>query len=54
VAFRSVDQTGIDYLEAIAGSGVRDLVPSLRHGEALVFGPAITAENPVAIGVSKS
>lgn len=52
IAFRSVDHTGIDYLEAIAGSGVRALVPSLGHGEALAFGPAITAENPVAIAVS--
>jgi hypothetical protein len=53
VAFRSVDHTGIDYLEAIAGDGVRTLVPNLGHAEALVFGPAITAENPVAISIAK-
>lgn len=51
IAFRSVDHTGIDYLEAIAGDVVRTLVPNLGHAEALAFGPAITAENPVAISV---
>lgn len=54
IAFRSVDHTGIDYLEAIAGDGVRTLVPNLGHAEALVFGPAITAENPVAISLRAS
>jgi len=54
IAFRSVDHTGIDYLEAIAGDGVRTLVPSLGHAEALAFGPAITAENPVAISIARA
>jgi hypothetical protein len=53
IAFRSVDHTGIDYLEAIAGEGVKTLVPNLGHAEALVFGPAITAENPVAISIER-
>jgi len=51
VAFRNVDQTGLDYLEAVGGGGVRRLLPQLRQGEALVFGPAISAEGPVAIAV---
>lgn len=51
IAFRSVDQTGLDYLEAIAGSEVRTLLPQLKQGEALVFGPAITSESPVAVTV---
>jgi hypothetical protein len=51
IAFRSVDQTGLDYLEALAGGDVRNQLPSLRQGEALVVGPAISAENPVVIKV---
>lgn len=52
IAFRSVDQTGLGYLEAIAGSEVRDILPRLDQGEALVFGPAISSDAPVAIRVS--
>jgi hypothetical protein len=51
IAFRSVDQTGLDYLEQIAGGGVRNLLPTLRQGEALVLGTAISSDRPVAIAV---
>jgi hypothetical protein len=51
IAFRNVDQTGLDYLEAIGGSGIRKLLPQLRQGEALVFGPAISADAAVAIQI---
>jgi hypothetical protein len=53
VAFRSVDQTGLDYLEAVAGSDVRGVLPQLKQGEALVFGPAISSDSPIGIVVSK-
>lgn len=49
IAFRSVDQTGLDYLDQIAGGGVRMLLPSLRQGEALILGPAVSADRPVAV-----
>jgi hypothetical protein len=51
IAFRNVDQTGLDYLEAIAGSGVRKLLPQLKQGEAIVFGPAISTDGAVAIQI---
>jgi hypothetical protein len=51
IAFRSVDQTGLDYLEQIAGGGVRHLVPALKQGEALVLGTAISSDRPVAITI---
>lgn len=54
IAFRSVDQTGLDYLEALAGNSVRSLLPQLRQGEALVFGPAISSDVAVAIRVRQS
>jgi hypothetical protein len=53
IAFRSVDQTGLDYLEAVAGSDVRNFLPQLRQGEALVFGQAISSDTPVGITVYK-
>lgn len=53
IAFRSVDQTGLDYLEAIAGSSIRNLLPQLRQGEAIVFGPAMSSDSPIGIIVPK-
>ncbi|MGH9896723.1 MAG: hypothetical protein ACREA0_32930, partial [bacterium] len=52
IAFKSVDQTGLDYLEQIAGSGIRRILPSLRQGEALALGAAISAEGPVVVKVA--
>lgn len=53
IAFRSVDQTGLDYLDAIAGGDVRNFLPQLQQGEALVFGPAISSDSAVGIEVAK-
>jgi hypothetical protein len=50
VAFKSVDQTGLNYLETIAGRGAREILPRLKQGEALVFGPAVSSDSPVAKG----
>lgn len=49
IAFKNVDQTGLDYLEAILGTEARHMLPTLEQGQALVFGPAITSDAPVAI-----
>lgn len=51
IAFKSVDQTGLDYLEAVLGPQARDVLPSLQPGEALVSGPAFSSDYPVAITV---
>ena len=53
IAFKSVDQTGLDYLEAVVGHQARDLLPRLKQGEALVCGPAITSDVPVVIKVKQ-
>ena len=53
IAFRNVDQTGLDYLEAIAGNEVRKTLPRLKQGQALVVGPAMSAETPVVIDVDQ-
>lgn len=51
IAFRNVDQTGLDYLEAIVGTGIRKLLPQLKQGEALVFGPALSTDGAVALTI---
>jgi DNA helicase HerA-like ATPase len=54
VAFRSVDQTGLDYLEAIGGTGMRAILPRLKQGEAVVTGPAFSSESPVVVAVRQA
>jgi hypothetical protein len=49
VAFKSVDQTGLDYLGATGGTAATHLLPKLRLGEAVLMGPAASTQN--AIGV---
>jgi hypothetical protein len=51
IAFKSVDQTGLDYLGALMGADARVLLPGLMQGQALVFGPAMSCDGPVAIQV---
>jgi len=52
IAFRSIDKTGLEYMEEVAGPNVRRLLPSLRQGEAVVLGPAFSSEAPVAVTVA--
>ncbi len=51
MAFKSVDQTGLDYLESVLGHGARDILPALQQGQALVYGPAVSSDTAVAITV---
>lgn len=52
LAFKNVDQTGLEFLEAVLGSDAKKALPTLRHAEALVFGPAVTTDATAAIRVS--
>jgi DNA helicase HerA-like ATPase len=52
IAFKSVDQTALDYLEAIAGEDVRLLLPRLQHRQALAFGPSISSDSPVGVHIA--
>jgi hypothetical protein len=52
IAFKSVDQTGLDYLEAVIGSEARKALPSLAQGQALVFGPAVSSDLAAVVAVS--
>jgi len=51
VAFKQVDQTGLDYLEAVVGSDARTVLTTLRQGEAIVFGPSLSVDGAVAVKV---
>lgn len=52
IAFRSVDRTGLDYLEGIMGPDAAALLPRLRQGQAVVAGPAFNIDEPVAVDVN--
>lgn len=54
IAFKSVDQTGLDYLDGILGYGSKALLPTLSRGEALVFGPSIDIEKSLVIETIKN
>lgn len=52
IAFKNVDQTGLEYLESILGSDAKKSLPTLRHGEALAFGPAVSSDTAVQIVIA--
>ena len=53
IAFRSVDQTGLDYLESLTGEDIRHVLPRLKQGQAMLLGPAFSSDIPVAVKVDK-
>lgn len=53
IAFKNVDQTGLEYLEAVLGTDVRAILPTLGQGEAMAFGPAVSSDGPVALTMNK-
>jgi hypothetical protein len=53
IAFKSVDKTGLDYLDTVAGQDLSNMLPLLKQGEAVVFGPAFSCDVPVAIKILK-
>ncbi len=53
IAFKSVDQTGLDYLEGILGGESKQILPTLSRGEAMIYGPAIDVEKSLVIETIK-
>jgi hypothetical protein len=49
VVLRTIDQTSLEYLEAVIGSELRGALPSLNRYEALCVGPAFNADQPVIV-----
>jgi DNA helicase HerA-like ATPase len=54
IAFKSADQTGLNYLEALMGNEVRAVLPRSKQEQAVVFGPAISLDSPAVIDVLAS
>ncbi|MCF7807055.1 MAG: DUF87 domain-containing protein [Candidatus Marinimicrobia bacterium] len=51
IAFKSVDKTGLDYLNSILGPESASVLPILAQGQALVSGPAFSSDHAVAVDV---
>jgi hypothetical protein len=49
VVFRTIDHTGLEYIEALAGTAFRETLSNLRRYEALCMGPAFNSDQPVII-----
>ena len=54
IAFKSVDQTGLEYLATVLGGNARDLLPRLSQGEAIVSGPALSADTAVGVKIAEA
>jgi len=52
IILKTLDQTSLDYLEALVGADMRHAIPSLERYEALCVGPAFNAEEPVIVSLS--
>jgi hypothetical protein len=49
IVFRTVDHTGLEYVESLAGSAFRETLAHLNKYEALCMGPAFNADQPVIV-----
>jgi DNA helicase HerA-like ATPase len=49
IVFRTIDHTGLEYIESLAGSAFRDTLSNLRKYEALCMGPALNSDQPVIV-----
>ena len=51
IAFKSGDRTGLNYFDTVSGQDISNILPMLKQGEAIVFGPAFSCDSPVAIKI---
>jgi hypothetical protein len=51
IILKTLDHTGLEYLESLVGSEMRDAIPTLGRFEAMCVGPAFNAEEPVIISL---
>lgn len=51
IILKTLDHTGLEYLESLVGSEMRDAIPTLARFEAMCVGPAFNAEEPVIISL---
>jgi hypothetical protein len=51
IILKTLDQTGLEYLESLVGPELRDAIPSLERYEAMCVGPAFNSDAPVIISL---
>jgi DNA helicase HerA-like ATPase len=51
IILKTLDQTGLEYLESLVGPEMRDAIPSLERYEAMCVGPAFNSDAPVIISL---
>lgn len=49
IVFRTIDHTGLEYIETLAGTAFRQTLSNLHKYEALCMGPAFNSDQPVII-----
>jgi len=49
IVCRTIDHTGLEYIESLSGTAFRDTLSNLRKYEALCMGPAFNSDQPVSI-----
>jgi hypothetical protein len=49
IVFRTIDHTGLEYVESLSGAAFRHTISSLRKYEALCMGPAFNSDQPVIV-----
>ena len=52
IILKTLDHTGLEYLESLVGPEMRDAIPNLERFEAMCVGPAFNAEEPVIVTLS--
>lgn len=52
IILRTIDQTSLEYLQAIVGEELRQAIPRLKRYEAVCVGPNFNADEPVIVSIS--
>lgn len=52
IILKTLDHTGLEYLESLVGPQMRQAIPSLERFEAMCVGPAFNADSPVIVTLS--
>jgi DNA helicase HerA-like ATPase len=49
IILKTLDHTGLEYLESLVGGEMRDAIPTLDRFEAMCVGPAFNSDEPVIV-----
>jgi hypothetical protein len=53
IILKTLDHTGLEYLESLVGGEMRDAIPTLDRFEAMCVGPAFNSDEPVIVTLSE-